>query len=130
MSGKGTKSVRFALRAVFCGLSTLVLLTSCGGGGSGSIGVSTPPPISVSVSPLGATVYNGGSQTFTATVKNDPANAGVTWGVNDPLSELIDSTATSVTYKAPPNTTTPRIVTLFATSKTDPTKVGTATIYI
>jgi hypothetical protein len=40
-----------------------------------------PLPITVSVSPLSAAVPSGGTQPFTATVDNDPNNAGVTWQV-------------------------------------------------
>jgi len=128
MPGKGTKSVRMVLRVVFCGLSTLVFLTDCGSGG---IGTSTPPPISVTVSPAGASVTNGGSQTFTAIVTNDPADAGVTWNLSNPeLGTLSHSTTISVTYTAPPNTSSPITLAIFATSKTDPTKIGKATIYI
>lgn len=41
----------------------------------------TPPPVGVSVLPSSATVEAGGTQSFTATVTNDPANQGVTWSV-------------------------------------------------
>jgi hypothetical protein len=51
---------------------------------SASVAISVPTvlvPISVSVSPPSATVPSGGEQPFTATVTNDPNNAGVTWQV-------------------------------------------------
>jgi hypothetical protein len=131
MSGRGAKSVRFALRAVFCGLSTLALLTSCGGGGSGSIGVSIPPPISVTVNPPTATFYGSGeTQTFTATVANDPSDAGVTWSVDDNCGMLIKPTKTSVIYEMMCNATVPQYLRLYATSNIDPTKFGVAVIYI
>jgi len=132
MSGEETKPVRFVLRAVCYGLSTLAFLAGCGGGGSGSIGGSTPPPpISVTVNPNNAVFYGSGeTKTFTATVANDPANAGVTWSVDDDCGMLIEPTKTSVNYEMMCNATIPQYLRLYATSKTDPTKVGVAVIYI
>lgn len=55
---------------------------------SASVAITVPTvlvPISVSVSPQSVSVPSGGAQQFTATVTNDPNNAGVTWQV---LAEL------------------------------------------
>lgn len=46
-----------------------------------SVAITVPAPTSVSVSPQSATVLPGGTQQLTATVGNDPNNAGVTWQV-------------------------------------------------
>jgi hypothetical protein len=88
--------------------------------------------ITISVNPIvpaSISLGSGGSQTFTASVLNDPANAGVTWSIGAGPGTLSASTYTSVTYTAPgtpiQNATS---VTLTATSKTDPTKSTTATI--
>lgn len=51
---------------------------------SASVTITVPTtlvPIIVSVSPQSASVPSGGAQQFTATVANDPNNAGVTWQV-------------------------------------------------
>jgi hypothetical protein len=49
-----------------------------------SIAQSGPPPITVSIAPASASVQVDGTVKFTATVANDPANAGVTWSANAP----------------------------------------------
>ena len=63
--------------------SFLILsLISCGGGSSGGDGDSAPStPISVSVSPVSATVPAATTHQFTATVQNT-TNTAVTWQVN------------------------------------------------
>ena len=46
-----------------------------------SVAITVPAPTTVSVLPGLATVSAGGTQQFTATVGNDPDNAGVTWAM-------------------------------------------------
>lgn len=46
-------------------------------------------------------LYPGNSTEVTATVSNDPTNAGVTWSLNGP-GTLIDATPTTVVYVTPP----------------------------
>lgn len=108
-----------------------ILIAGCGGGSS------TPPPppppaISVTISNKISTIKAGAAAvTFNATVKNDSANAGVTWtitagGANCQPScgSLSSAAATSVIY------TPPAIIpaapdnapTLVATSVTDTTE--------
>jgi len=96
-----------------------------------------PPAISVSVSPNSASVGTGsGSQNFTATVQNDFRNRGVTWSLSgagcsgSTCGTLTNTASTSVTYNAPPSIPNPATVTLTATSVTDNTKIGTATITV
>jgi pimeloyl-ACP methyl ester carboxylesterase len=63
----------------------------------------TVSAIFVAIEPAGATVEAGGSQAFTASVQQDPSQAGVTWAIS-PASgagSLIDVTSTSATYEAP-----------------------------
>jgi hypothetical protein len=88
--------------------------------------------ISISVNPIlpaAASLGSGGSQSFSATVLNDPTNAGVTWSIGTGPGALTAATSGSVTYTAPG---TPILnaasVTLTATSKADPTKSATATV--
>jgi hypothetical protein len=87
-------------------------------------------PITVSVSPASVTVSDGSSYAFTATLTNDPSNAGVTWSIGSGVGSLSASTTTGVTYNAPAGLSGAATVTLTATSIADPTKSGSATITI
>jgi len=93
----------------------------------------TVPALSVVVDPSAATVDAGGTQTLTATVQSDPAGKGVTWTIS-PTSgagALSNATSTSVTYAAPASVPPSDVtVTITATSLTDPTRSGTATILL
>ena len=96
-----------------------------------------PPPISVSVSPNTASVGAGsGSQNFTATIQNDFQNRGVTWSLSgagcsgSTCGSLTNVTTTSVTYNGPASVPSPATVTLTATSVSDTTKTGAATITV
>ncbi|MGB9404207.1 MAG: hypothetical protein WCA98_11755, partial [Candidatus Acidiferrales bacterium] len=97
---------------------------------------STPPPISVSVSPTTASVATNGAQNFTATILNDSKNNGVTWGLSGTgcsgatCGTLSNVTSTTVTYTGPTSVPSPATVTLTATSVTDTTKSATATITV
>ena len=93
---------------------SLFVIAGCGG-------TSAPPAIAVSVSPATATLIGGASQTFTATVTNDSANAGVTWTAST-------GTITSAGVYTAPAVITATSATVTATSKTDTTKTGTATV--
>ena len=61
------------------------------------------PAILLSVDPNGTTVIAGTKQVFTATVTNDPSNAGVVWSISPRTGAgtLSDETNTSVTFNAP-----------------------------
>jgi pimeloyl-ACP methyl ester carboxylesterase len=107
------------------GVGLLVVITGCGGGGS------SITQIFVSISPSSATVQVGGSQQFTASIQNDPANKGVTWAIS-PASgagTLSNSTSTSVTYNPPASAPATAVsVTITATSVADPTKSAAGAI--
>ncbi len=103
-----------------------VLLAGCAGGGSTS--TSTTQAISVTVSPATMSLSGGGSHTFSATVANDSANAGVTWSIGTGAGTLSASSTTGVTYNAPSAVTATSTVTLTATSKTDTSKSASAAI--
>jgi len=85
--------------------------------------VSPPPAVSVSISPISATVGSGGTQQFTATVLN-AANAGVVWSVagGGTISPSGLYTAPAVTASA--------VATVTATSVADATKSASATVAI
>jgi hypothetical protein len=71
--------------------------------------------VSVSVSPATATVTAGTSKNFTATVRHDVNNDGVTWLLTGP-GALTNSTTTSVTYTAPASVSATTAATLEALS--------------
>jgi hypothetical protein len=101
---------------LFAGFTVFLLaLTGCGGGNP------APPAVSVAVSPTTATLIGGASQTFTGTVSNDSANAGVTWTAST-------GTITSAGVYTAPSVITTTSATVTATSKTDTTKSASATL--
>ncbi len=89
--------------------------------------------ISVSLSAPTSLVTNTSSP-LSATVVNDPNNAGVTWslacGSSGACGALSNITSTSATYTAPAEVPAGGTVTITATSITDPTKSASATITI
>jgi hypothetical protein len=113
------------------GLAALFLLAGCQV--SGTTSQSLPPsqsPIVVAVSPSIGSVQTGMSLQFTASVQGDPANKGVTWSIqSSPGCDCgtIDSTGK---YSAPNMPHTAQGVVIAATSVSDPTKSGTATVYV
>jgi hypothetical protein len=95
-----------------------------------------PPPISVSVNPISASVQVSQSTGFTATVQNDSAKKGANWVLSGTgctgaaCGTLTNVTTTSVTYNAPVTAPSPASVTLQATSIADNTKSASAIITI
>jgi hypothetical protein len=125
-------------------LLTLTLTAaSCGGGGS-SREISPSPSIAVSISPSSISVPINGSQTFTASVSNDPGNRGVmSWTLTGTSTTdfppchdtfcgtLTTMSPTTVHYTAPTNLGLfSPTVRLSAVSAADPRKSGTASITI
>ena len=101
--------------------------------------VPQPPQVTVTVSPATQTVLVNRSQSFTATVQNDPQSKGVTWTLSGAgcagalcgtLSASSSASGAPVTYTAPPNAPNPPTVTLTATSVTDRKSSASATITI
>lgn len=98
------------------------------------------PRISVAVFPTAAAVQaGGGSQQFTATVRNDRRNAGVRWTLSGTgctgsacgvLSATTSASGAPITYMAPPNVPNPATVTLTATSVSNTARRASATITI
>jgi hypothetical protein len=82
------------------------------------------PVVTVSVTPATPTVILGATQQFSATVRGT-TNTAVTWSTAGPGT--INSTGL---YAAPDTLTTPKAVTVTATSQADTTKAGSATIAI
>jgi len=109
------------------------------GGGSASSPPPPPPPLSVSMSPLTATVQEGLTQQLTATVNNDPTNQGVTWTVScgiasgcGSLSAMSSLSGAPITYTAFSNTAlnNSATLTITATSVADTTKSAAAAVTV
>lgn len=112
----------------------------CGGGSKSDPGgcCDVPGINVVVVSPTGAAaVDDNANQTLAITVevKNDSANAGVTWTLapsvaKGPTGTLSSTQPLSVTYSPPPGVTAPVEVTVTATSVTDSTRSAVIPITI
>ena len=88
----------------------------------------TPIPMSVTISPISATVAAGGTQQFTATVQNTN-NTAVTWQVNGVMggNATVGTISGSGLYTAPAS---PATVTVTAVSQADTTKSASAQVTI
>jgi hypothetical protein len=103
-------------------------LTACGGSSSPA----PPPAITVSVS-APSTVTTGTTANITASVGNDSKNAGVTWSVTCGAAPCGSFSPTSTASGSPTTFTPPSVattVTVIATSVSDTTKSGSASITI
>jgi hypothetical protein len=120
----GVLSLACALVAFLC----VTMISSCGGG-NGSI--------TLAVTPKTASMDQGQSLLFVATLGNDTNNQGVTW---QPLTgsgcagtscgTLTNVTTTSVTYTAPSGLTTGITVSLEAIAKANGNVTSTSTVTI
>jgi len=120
----GLPSLACALVAFLC----VTTISSCGGG-NGSI--------TLAITPKTASMDQGESLLFVATLGNDTKNLGVTW---QPLTgsgcagtscgTLTNITTTGVTYTAPSGLTTGITVTLEAIAKANGSVTATSTITI
>ncbi|MFZ0636325.1 MAG: hypothetical protein WAM08_12460, partial [Candidatus Acidiferrales bacterium] len=114
---------RKPLLLVLFALGAATLLSACGS--------STKPAIGVSISGAPSSLEVSDPASFSATVTNDAANGGVTWTCSPSPCGTFTPAATasgaSTTYLAP---NTAGSVTITATSVTDSTETGTATITI
>jgi Galactose oxidase, central domain len=115
----------------FAGGGALVLLAGCQVGGTTSQAVlpGQSSAIVVTVSPGSGSVQAGMSYQFTASVQGDSANEGVTWSIQSSGCDCgtIDSTGK---YFAPNTAHTAPGLVISATSVSDPTKSGTAIVYV
>ena len=97
---------------------------------SATVNISAPP-VSVSISPTGATLQVGHSKQFTATVSNT-SNTAVTWLVNGTVSG--DSTLGTISstglYTAPSSVPSPSSVTVTAQSVADTSKSASANVSV
>ncbi len=123
----------FPFMRMFAAFAALLLIPVTGRGGDNTGNSPAVAGIIVSISPITAALNGGGEQAFTATVKNDLKNDGVTWKITGP-GKLTASISTTVpfksTYKAPSTVSIATRVTVMATSKADPGKSAAAAITV
>ena len=111
------------------------LLAACGGGtgtGGGSSVNSTPPAVTVTISPTSASVVTGsGSVAFTAAVQN-ASETTVSWQVGGVAggNQIVGTISASGVYSAPASPPIPASVTVTAVANADPTKTASATVSI
>jgi hypothetical protein len=100
-----------------------LILVGCGGSGT-----STPPTqISISISPLSATVTTGNTQQFTANVSGT-TNTAVTWSVLGGVSN--GTISTTGLYLAPATVPSTTQKTVTATSQADSSKSASAAVTV
>lgn len=115
---------RFASVVLFSGLSALLTLGLSGCGSSNS-----SAPIVVALTAAGNAIDQGQTVSLTATVTNDPKNAGVQWSVSGG-GTLSGQTTGSATYNTPVSVTSTFTATVTATSISDPTKSALVKIQV
>jgi hypothetical protein len=99
--------------------------------GSASLTLTSPPPVTVAISPTSASVRIGHTHLFTASVQN--ANvATVAWSVNGIAggNSTVGTISASGLYTAPKVKPSPSVVTVSATSIADPAKSASASVSI
>jgi IgGFc binding protein/PKD domain len=101
---------------------TLTGAAAIGNGCSG--GSPLQPPVTVSVTPATATLYDGQTQQFTATVTNT-SNTAVTWTISPAGTGTISS---SGLYAAPATISTQQTVTVTATSQANTAASASSTV--
>lgn len=104
---------------------------------SDTASVSLQDNVTVTVSPMTASVPTGGEQVFTASVSGTGSVAtGVNWSVNGiaggnaTVGTIATTSATTALYTAPPVPPSPATVTITATSIADSSKSGSASATI
>jgi PKD repeat protein len=104
------------------GLSSLATVT---------VSIAAPPVVAVAVTPANASTTTGATQQFAASVTGT-ANAAVTWTASGTgcSGATCGTISSSGLYTAPPAVPSPPIVTVTATSVSDPTKSASAAVTI
>ena len=99
--------------------------------GSASVTITSPPPVSVTISPSSASVRIGHTHQFTASVQN-AAVTTVFWKVNGIAggNSTVGTISSNGLYTAPNTKPSPSQVTVSAVSAADPTKSASASVSI
>ncbi|MDE3136723.1 MAG: hypothetical protein KGL59_09120, partial [Acidobacteriota bacterium] len=140
-TGGGVSTTYTAPATIQSPVTVLAVATSVADNtASASATLNLYPPVAVSVSPTTATVPINTRATFTATVTNDPTNAGVTWTLTQsgqscsPACGGVSPTSTAsgaaTTYFAPSTVPSSVTVTLTATSAVAIKSAASATITV
>jgi RHS repeat-associated protein len=88
-----------------------------------SVTITLMPPVTVSVSPLTASLGQNQTQQFTSTVQNT-GNTAVTWSLNPSVGNVNSSGL----YTAPASIASQQNISVIATSQADSSKSGSATV--
>jgi hypothetical protein len=113
--------------------STATSAPAAAGNNACPVDMVPPPPITIGVSPLSATVEAvNGAQLFTASVSNAHSNSGVAWLVNGVAggNATVGTITAGGSYTAPAAVPSSATVTVTAESIEDPTKSATAQVTI
>ncbi|MBZ5607240.1 MAG: DUF2341 domain-containing protein [Acidobacteriia bacterium] len=122
--GSGTSTMTMSVASTTTPGTYTIVVTGASGSLQDSASVTlVVPPIAVSVTPSGATLYGGQAQQFLATVSNT-SNTAVTWA----LSPSPGTLSPAGLYTAPATINMYQVVTVTATSVADATKSASATI--
>ena len=107
----------------------MIFIAGCGTASSGKTGSGGGSNPGVAISPSGANVRIGSTQSFSATVTG-AANNAVTWSVNDMVGgdATTGTISTSGMYSAPATLPNPNSVTIKAVSTSDSSLSATATV--
>jgi hypothetical protein len=99
--------------------------------GSATVTITAPAAVTVTVSPVTASVRISRTRQFAATVQNT-SNTAVTWKVNGIAggSSTVGTVSVAGLYRAPSAVPSPASVTVSATSAADPSATGTATVTV
>jgi hypothetical protein len=108
-------------------LACALVLTACGGSSNKSSNTDTT--VTITVSPVGVSLGQNQSATFTATVSN-VSNTTVTWQVNGIAggNSSIGTITSAGVYTSPTTLTSAFSVTITAIAQTDTTKTATAIV--
>ena len=129
--GRGGKRKTVDLLGYCLGFAVVAISILQSFGCAGASTTRTPIPVSVTISPVSATVGAGGTQQFTATGENT-GNTAVTWQVSGVTggNATVGTISSAGLYTAPAVVPNPAIVTVAAVSQADPTKSASAQVTI
>jgi hypothetical protein len=111
-----------------------VVMPGCGSAYSSSAGVQIPVAVALTITPP-TSMQTGATTKVAATVSNDPANKGVTWGCAPSAScgsftPAQSASGATTSYSAPANMPAGGSVTITATAVSDATKNANANVTI